>query len=277
MAIMEKQSAAVDAVRVAGAGAPGSYEQPPGDGKPGRAAAASADGVDARLPLVIGVTGHRDLRSDARAAIAAQVQDILLHFKNSYPSTPLVLLSPLAEGADRLVAEVALETGIGASLMAPLPMPREIYPRDFATGASRAEFDRLLAAASQSLAIPTPPCVNAAQLQNDSRARQNQYAAVGEFIARHCQVLIALWDGKPGERGGTGEVVKLKLTGSYSDTPPGADSGTHVPRRPICHVRVPRQRDETLEAAVTTTPIYPESDDYEPSQAHDFYHFQTFN
>ncbi|HZY59562.1 MAG TPA: hypothetical protein VFE56_07365, partial [Candidatus Binataceae bacterium] len=121
---MEKQSAAVDPLGVAAAGAPGICVQPPGDEKPDRVA---ADGVDARLPLVIGVTGHRDLRPDARGAIAAQVRDILLHFKNSYPSTPIMLLSPLAEGADRLVAEVALEAGIGASLMAPLPMPREIY------------------------------------------------------------------------------------------------------------------------------------------------------
>jgi len=233
------------------------------------------DEIDVRLPLVIGVTGHRDLRADARLAIAGQVRDILLHFKNSYPATPIILLSALAEGADRLVAEVALQAGIGASLMAPLPMPREIYARDFDTLTSRAEFDRLLASADQSLEMATPPGVGAAQLQNEPRARQDQYLAVGEFIARHCQVLIALWDGKPGQRGGTGEVVRLKLTGFHHDTPPAIDATPLVPTGPVFHITVPRERDGAREVAVTAAWAYPERDNYEP-EGRNFYHYRIF-
>jgi hypothetical protein len=270
---MENPSTATDARSVAAAGATGAAAQSIGDEAPALLSAA-AEEIDPRLPLVIGVTGHRDLRPDARAAIAAQVRDILQHFKATYPSTPIMLLSPLAEGGDRLVAEVALEAGIGARLMAPLPMPREIYARDFGTSASRAEFDRLLAAARQSLEMPLPPGVGAEQLQSDLSARQQQYAAVGEFVARHCQVLIALWDGKPGLRGGTAGVVRLKLTG----LPPGAPAGSAfvVPRGPVHHVMVPRQRDGAAEITVTTTRMYPESDNYEPEEGRNFYHYRIF-
>jgi hypothetical protein len=270
---MERESTAVDSQHGGIAGAPRSSASIRSDTAPVRTAA--KDEIDVRLPLVVGVTGHRDLRADARPAIAEQVRHILLHFKNSYPSTPIILLSPLAEGADRLVAEVALEAGIGANLMAPLPMPREIYARDFDTGASRAEFDRLLATADQSLEMATPPGVSAAQLQNEPRSRQDQYLAVGEFIARHCQVLIALWDGKPGQRGGTGEVVRLKLTGFHHDTPPGIDATPLVPTGPVFHITVPRERDGAREIAVTAAWVYPESDNYEP-EGRNFYHYRIF-
>ncbi len=271
---MERQSTGVDTQDGASAGRPRDCAGVHSESGP--VPTVGEDEIDVRLPLVIGVTGHRDLRSAARPAIAEQVRDILLHFKNSYPATPIILLSPLAEGADRLVAEVALEAGIDANLIAPIPMPREIYTRDFDTSSSRAEFDRLLATAHQSLEMPTPPGVGAAQLQNEPRTRQNQYLAVGEFIARHCQVLIALWDGKPGQRGGTGEVVRLKLTGFHDETPSGIDSTPLVPRGPVFHITVPRERDGAREIAVTAAWTYPDRDNYEADEAQDFYHYRIF-
>src|SRR5271170_7773111 len=110
-AIMD-QSATAASQRDAQAAALDGSVDTAGEGGPRPAFAAAEAKIDPRLPLVIGVTGHRDLRADARPAIAAQVREILLNFKTSYPSTPLVLISPLAEGADRLVADVALETEI---------------------------------------------------------------------------------------------------------------------------------------------------------------------
>ena len=242
--------------------------------QPGAEAGAPAElRSDERLPLIIGVTGHRDLQPQARAAIASCVRDILLHFKTSYPHTPLILLSPLAEGADRLVAEVALEAGVGAQLMAPLPMAREIYERDFTTAQSRAEFGRLLEAAAHILELPPPPGTGPDRL-NEPAARQHQYSAVGEFIARHCQVLIALWDGKPGQPGGTAEVVKLKLTGIAD----GGRASVYNPisRGPVYHVRVPRQREEGRAVEITCAALYPEMESYDQSEAHHFYHYSIF-
>jgi hypothetical protein len=94
------------------------------------------------LPLVIGVTGHRDLREEDREALEAQVRGVFAELRVRYRDTPAILLTPLAEGADRLAARVALECN--ARLIVPLPMPRALYEADFQTPASLAEFDAIL-------------------------------------------------------------------------------------------------------------------------------------
>ena len=93
-------------------------------------------------PLVIGITGHRDLRQQDRKELENKVRDVLRGFLTQYPATPIILLSPLAEGADRLAARVALE--IGAALVVPLPMTQHLYERDFESPESLAEFHWLL-------------------------------------------------------------------------------------------------------------------------------------
>src|SRR5258708_13261016 len=82
-----------------------------------------------RAPLVIGVTGHRDLLAEDLEPLENKVRESLRSLQTQYPSTPIILLSPLAEGADRLAARVALE--IGARLIVPLPMARSAYEQDF--------------------------------------------------------------------------------------------------------------------------------------------------
>src|SRR5215813_9305562 len=81
------------------------------------------------LPLVIAVTGHRDLRAQDEERLRQKVQEIFSELNETYPSTPLRLLSGLAEGADRLVAHVALDNDI--ELVACLPMERSLYETDF--------------------------------------------------------------------------------------------------------------------------------------------------
>ncbi|HEY1295491.1 MAG TPA: hypothetical protein VGJ60_20625, partial [Chloroflexota bacterium] len=63
------------------------------------------------VPLLVGVTGHRDLRHADQRYLEGAVRAVLHDLRTRCPSTPLILLSPLAEGADRLVARVALDEG----------------------------------------------------------------------------------------------------------------------------------------------------------------------
>src|SRR5580704_7116092 len=81
------------------------------------------------LPLVVGVTGHRDLADEDSQDIVHQVSSLFATLRRSYPHTPIILLSSLAEGADRLVAHAALDCG--AQLYAVLPMEAQLYERDF--------------------------------------------------------------------------------------------------------------------------------------------------
>ena len=64
---------------------------------------APAPPTDGRVPIVIGVTGHRNVASDdpaLRAAVERELKALAARYRN----TPFLVLSGLAEGFDRLAA-----------------------------------------------------------------------------------------------------------------------------------------------------------------------------
>jgi hypothetical protein len=160
------------------------------------------------IPLVVAVTGHRDLVPDEVPGIRDRVRGLLEELRRKYPDRRLRVLSPLAEGADRLVAEEAL--ALGVELIVPLPMPRKVYVRDFETAASRAEFDSLCERANEILQLPLARDNTIDDIGEHGRARDLQYAQLGIFLCAHCHILLAIWDGKlAGDLGGTGQVVRF--------------------------------------------------------------------
>jgi hypothetical protein len=200
------------------------------------------------VPLVIGVTGHRDLRIQDASTLEREVGAIITRLRRDYLSdnseTPLILLSALAEGADQIVADVALKHGV--RLIAPLPMPPDEYRRDLEPGlvsGAALKFDQLL---SQAIAAPVVPFTTGNSLEGvraDKNKRAEQYRAVGLFIVQHSDVLIALWDGNENDRaiGGTTEVVTFKrqgiplvVSGSAHASLDGSEIG------PVIHVLTPR-------------------------------------
>ena len=154
--------------------------------------------------MTIGVTGHRQIATECTEAIEAAVISLLDRVRKSAPDTPLLLLTALAEGADRLVARLACERA-GADLVVVLPRAADSYRDDFATAESKKEFDRLLAAARLVITCPlatSDPTVG--------------YAWAGHFTALHSHLLVALWDGHESRgHGGTANVVHAKLEGRY--------------------------------------------------------------
>src|SRR5688572_2762866 len=103
--------------------------------------------------LIVGVTSHRDLDAAQLPTLRAQLADALTRLRDEFPELPLVVLSPLAEGGDRLAAEVALQ--LGARLVVPLPMPVDVYAEDFVSVGSHAQFEHLLAQA-EIVPLPSP-------------------------------------------------------------------------------------------------------------------------
>src|SRR5262249_35641249 len=191
------------------------------------------------LPLVLGVTGHRDLRDADRPALEAQVRGVFTDLRERYPATPPLLLSSLAEGADRLAARVALECG--ARLVVPLPLPRDLYESDFSAPNSRQEFDDLLGRAEQVFELPLVAGNTADSVRSDGAARNRQYTAAGAYVARHCQVLLALWDGVASPlAGGTAEIVNFKLEGVPEPYAPHRNPLDPVGSGPVYHVLTPR-------------------------------------
>ena len=160
------------------------------------------------IPLVIAVTGHRDLVPDEIPGIRERVRNLLAELAKRYPERRLRVMSPLAEGADRLVAREAL--ALGVELIVALPMPREAYIKDFETEESVREFDHLCAAANEILELPLARKNRLEDIADYGPARDLQYAQVGIFLCAHCHILLAIWDGKlTGDLGGTGQVVRF--------------------------------------------------------------------
>ena len=161
--------------------------------------------------LVIGVTGHRKLRESELAMLQGQIRGFLQDLQRRYPELPLVMVSALAEGSDQLAAEVALDLGL--RLIAPLPIPAELYRDDFDQPESRARFEKQLAQAD----VLTLPLRHGNRLEDVRRpglARDQQYAQAGMFASSHCHILLALWDGLPSDNlGGTAQVVRFHLHG----------------------------------------------------------------
>lgn len=165
------------------------------------------DRKDAPPRLRIGVTGHRFLAGTAEgnafgklAAALDQVSDALSHaFPIAVPAAPpqtWQVISPLAEGADQLVAQHFLDRG--ASLLVPLPLPIPVYLEDFRSPESRAAFSALLERAAEVVQLPP------------TATREEAYLQVGLYVLAHSHVLVALWDGRPEQgSGGTGEIVQL--------------------------------------------------------------------
>jgi hypothetical protein len=149
---------------------------------------------------VVAVTGHRPGRLSSDhfehgCAQAARLLDGLVDAAAEQGGPVLVLRSALAEGADRRLAQLALERGFVLHVV--LPFRRVNYSRDFATTASRLEFKQLLQRAERVSELPG----------RRSDAPQ-AYRDAGLAMLVHADLLLALWDGAPGAgRGGTADIV----------------------------------------------------------------------
>jgi hypothetical protein len=157
---------------------------------------------EGRIPyrLWIGVTGHRTVRDDA--AVRERIRTVLDEIRKDAPRSPNTptrwgVISPLAIGADQLVASEVL-TEENAALEAVLPHAINEYMKDFPGAGSKLKFRDLLKRASLISLLPV------------SRSQQVVYTQLGEYVVDHCDVLVALWNGKSAQgEGGTAEIVEM--------------------------------------------------------------------
>jgi hypothetical protein len=196
---------------------------------------------DGRIPFTfrIGVTGHRDLADPE--TLRMRIREAIVQLLAIVPVAPgaglaLVVVTALAEGADRLAAEQALAAGanrlaldealaagagqmifeevlaegvdrkvrkkvlagLDARLEIALPMDAEEYAKDFQSEASKQEFRYLLARARDNDRWQAP----------DGLEREQAYERAGRYVVDRCDALIAIWDGEQSRgRGGTAEIV----------------------------------------------------------------------
>lgn len=167
----------------------------------------------------VGVTGHRLHKLDVgRLELEEALMAALRRIVDDNPGRRLILLSPLAEGADRLVARLAVER-FGMALQAPLPLPYDLYHTDFAAPNSVTEFRELVGAAEFYFELPMRFGSQedlATRLESGVNENRNkQYALAGAYLVANSHDLIAVYDGKQEDGiGGTGQVVRWRKTGT---------------------------------------------------------------
>jgi hypothetical protein len=169
------------------------------------------------LPFVlsVGVTGHRldALPAGSVETLKARVREVLGEIERAvhrvletnggyFAAQPprLVFISPIADGADQIVAEVAVS--MGYELRVVMPSALDDYRKELLDGAARERFDRLVDAAASRFELP-----------GDAGRLDHGYVMAGRATVAHCDILLAVWDGLPARgRGGTAEVVSLALS-----------------------------------------------------------------
>lgn len=170
----------------------------------------------------IGVTGHRQVADQEK--ISDKIRQVLDSVKDgtselfdreskkiidSSPHTPIAfsILTPLAEGADRLVAKEVLKYP-DSRIEVVLPLIREDYLEDFESEESREEFGHLFCRARRPITLKKQRLREEFPVGDLAKARRQAYEDVGRYVVDHYDVLMAIWDEEPSRgKGGTAEIV----------------------------------------------------------------------
>jgi hypothetical protein len=142
----------------------------------------------------IGVVGHRPDRLKAPDAVSADIAMLLdMAAVAAADRFCVMLVTSLAEGADRIAAHQALVRRM--QLRTVLPFERGDYEKDFPQ--SITEFSALMGAAIQALELP-----------GQRRDAPAAYAAAAGVILAEANLLIVVWDGGPSAGpGGTADTI----------------------------------------------------------------------
>ena len=174
---------------------------------------ASQTPIRPHVRLRVGVTGHRPgpkLPDDVHATITASIAAVFdalaaeldtaldgSHWAFNARPPELAVVSALAEGADRMVAQAALDAGLTLEVV--LPAARTVYEQDFASAESKAEYRALLAGARSVFEVERPA---------GPLSQKRGYEAAGLIMLGHADLLIAVWDeGEAAGIGGTANIV----------------------------------------------------------------------
>lgn len=156
-------------------------------------------------PYVVGVTGHRMLDDSAARFAYDKVDSLFKTLKSRLIHTPIIAITGLADGADRLLAKAALKNNIETHVH--LPLPADEYRKDF-SDASWQEFNHII-----NNKLVTVSVVEQLHDHKDGEdvvgdARDRQYWVLGQHLICASNLLVSVWDGEnTGLTGGTSDVL----------------------------------------------------------------------
>ena len=229
-------------------------------------------------PYVVAITGHRSFakpgeveglpgydRETIKNAFRKELEQMALLWKKSCNkkswlfkykevNAPLILLTGMADGADQLAAEVALEDkfklDLNVKVVAVLPMDKELFRL---TITDKKQFDSLLKRVYLTYSLPLPDNsdkyrAKIADVDNHKydKLREKQYKFLGKFLALHCHVMFTFWDGidlSKTSPGGTSTALHFKLEGN-TDEQTVSDMLTYTSVGPVVQFLTPRNTPE---------------------------------
>src|SRR5688572_850082 len=209
-------------------------------------------------PLIVGVSGHRDLHPRSIERARREVGAFLDELVKLVPNTPVRIMVGMAEGADLLVARAALDRNLGVDAV--LPMPLDDYAPDF-SAAALCELHEILDDARVTHIVLDPPAELSGVIPRAHGAERNRlYVALSSTLVRKSNILVTLWNGEFSELpGGTADTV-MRYLGAHSGPEPAAtmsfvrDNGAPWDQQIVHWVLVQRAGDAGEE--IVTAPSY---------------------
>jgi hypothetical protein len=159
------------------------------------------------------VTGHMDIPEKDHDLIRNKIKDLFLSYRKRYPNTKLILITPLAEGADRIAAKAATDAGV---MLAPV-LPMDIRRYEGTLGgsgdkdASMKEFYELMNGKASYSPIELP---------SDNKDDPDCYRNLAAYMIATSHIMIALWDGRRytgNIAGGTYDTLRMACKGVDED------------------------------------------------------------
>ena len=175
--------------------------------------------------IYICITGNRDISNEQSIFIKKNIEDFLKKSLENKNLEEIIILTPLADGVDRIIADVVLDNFSDMKILVPLPFGEEIYKNTFGKGLkinnisqaeSIREYEDLLEKIKKhnkcddiyiNFEFDKENYLNQ-NIDKQRKIRNEQYALLGEYLIEKSDILIAVYDkNREIKKGGTIEIV----------------------------------------------------------------------
>ena len=175
--------------------------------------------------IYIGITGNRDITNEQSIFIKKSIDDFLKKSLENKSFEEIIILTPLADGVDRIIADVVLDNFSDMRILIPLPFSENLYKNTFGKGlkinnisneSSIKDYEDLLEKIKKhnkcddvyiNLKFEKENYLNQ-NIDKQREIRNEQYALLGEYLIEKSDILIAVYDrNREIKKGGTIEIV----------------------------------------------------------------------
>jgi len=183
------------------------------------------DKIYMKKMIYIGITGNRDISNKQSTFIKKNIEHFLKKSSENKNLEEIIILTPLADGVDRIIADVVLDSFSDMKILVPLPFSEEIYKNSFGKGLkinnisqaeSIREYEDLLEKIKKhnkcddiyiNLEFDKENYLNQ-NIDEQRKIRNEQYALLGEYLIEKSDSLIAVYDeNREIKKGSTLEII----------------------------------------------------------------------